>query len=30
MTIVPHGTSSEVLTALLRGDVQVGVEALPP
>ena len=27
MTIVPHRTSSEVLTALLRGDVQVGVES---
>jgi tripartite-type tricarboxylate transporter receptor subunit TctC len=26
MTVVPHRTSSEVLTALLRGDVQVGVE----
>jgi tripartite-type tricarboxylate transporter receptor subunit TctC len=26
MTIVPHRTSSEVLTALLRGDVQIGVE----
>lgn len=26
MTIVPHRTSSEVLTALLRGDVQMGVD----
>ena len=26
MTIVPHRTSSEVLTALLRGDIQIGVE----
>jgi tripartite-type tricarboxylate transporter receptor subunit TctC len=26
MTIVPHRTSSEVLTALLRGGVQIGVE----
>jgi tripartite-type tricarboxylate transporter receptor subunit TctC len=26
MTVVPHRTSSEVLTALLRGDVQIGVE----
>jgi tripartite-type tricarboxylate transporter receptor subunit TctC len=27
MTVVPHRTSAEVLTALLRGDVQVGVES---
>jgi tripartite-type tricarboxylate transporter receptor subunit TctC len=27
MTIVPHRTSSEVLTALLRGDIQIGVES---
>lgn len=27
MTIVPHRTSSEVLTALLRGDIQIGVDA---
>jgi tripartite-type tricarboxylate transporter receptor subunit TctC len=26
MTIVPHRTSAEVLTALLRGDIQLGVE----
>jgi tripartite-type tricarboxylate transporter receptor subunit TctC len=26
MTIVPHRTSAEVLTALLRGDIQIGVE----
>jgi putative tricarboxylic transport membrane protein len=26
MTIVPHRTSAEVLTSLLRGDTQVGVE----
>ena len=27
MTIVPHRTSAEVLTSLLRGDTQVGIEA---
>jgi putative tricarboxylic transport membrane protein len=27
MTIVPHRTSSEVLTSLLRGDTQIGVES---
>jgi tripartite-type tricarboxylate transporter receptor subunit TctC len=27
MTIVPHRTSAEVLTSLLRGDTQIGVEA---
>ncbi len=27
MTVVPHRTSAEVLTALLRGDVQIGVES---
>jgi len=27
MTIVPHRTSADVLTSLLRGDIQVGVEA---
>lgn len=27
MTIVPHRTSGEVLTSLLRGDTQMGVEA---
>src|SRR5580692_541636 len=27
MTIVPHRTSADVLTSLLRGDVQVGVES---
>jgi tripartite-type tricarboxylate transporter receptor subunit TctC len=26
MTIVPHRTSAEVLTSLLRGDTQIGVE----
>jgi tripartite-type tricarboxylate transporter receptor subunit TctC len=26
MTVVPHRTSAEVLTALLRGDIQIGVE----
>jgi tripartite-type tricarboxylate transporter receptor subunit TctC len=27
MTIVPHRTSAEVLTALLRGDIQIGIES---
>jgi tripartite-type tricarboxylate transporter receptor subunit TctC len=27
MTVVPHRTSPEVLTALLRGDIQVGIES---
>ncbi len=27
MTIVPHRTSADVLTSLLRGDIQVGVDA---
>jgi tripartite-type tricarboxylate transporter receptor subunit TctC len=27
MTIVPHRTSAEVLTSLLRGDTQIGIEA---
>jgi len=27
MTIVPHRTSAEVLTSLLRGDIQIGVES---
>jgi tripartite-type tricarboxylate transporter receptor subunit TctC len=27
MTVVPHRTSAEVLTSLLRGDTQVGVES---
>jgi putative tricarboxylic transport membrane protein len=27
MTVVPHRTSAEVLTTLLRGDVQIGVES---
>jgi len=27
MTIVPHRTSAEVLTSLLRGDTQIGVES---
>jgi tripartite-type tricarboxylate transporter receptor subunit TctC len=27
MTVVPHRTSSEVLTALLRGDMQIGIES---
>jgi len=27
MTVVPHRTSSEVLTSLLRGDIQVGIES---
>ena len=27
MTIVPHRTSAEVLTSLLRGDTQVGIES---
>ena len=27
MTVVPHRTSAEVLTALLRGDMQVGIES---
>src|ERR1700733_9659152 len=27
MTIVPHRTSADVLTALLRGDVQVGIDS---
>jgi tripartite-type tricarboxylate transporter receptor subunit TctC len=27
MTVVPHRTSSEVMTALLRGDVQIGIES---
>jgi tripartite-type tricarboxylate transporter receptor subunit TctC len=27
MTVVPHRTSAEVLTSLLRGDTQIGVEA---
>jgi tripartite-type tricarboxylate transporter receptor subunit TctC len=26
MTVVPHRTSADVLTALLRGDIQIGVE----
>jgi tripartite-type tricarboxylate transporter receptor subunit TctC len=26
MTVVPHRTSAEVLTALLRGDIQIGIE----
>ena len=27
MTIVPHRTTAEVLTSLLRGDTQIGVES---
>jgi tripartite-type tricarboxylate transporter receptor subunit TctC len=27
MTVVPHRTSAEVLTALLRGDVQIGIDS---
>jgi tripartite-type tricarboxylate transporter receptor subunit TctC len=27
MTVVPHRTSAEVLTSLLRGDTQIGVES---
>ena len=27
MTVVPHRTSAEVLTALLRGDMQIGIES---
>jgi len=27
MTVVPHRTSAEVLTALLRGDIQIGIES---
>jgi tripartite-type tricarboxylate transporter receptor subunit TctC len=27
MTVVPHRTSAEVLTSLLRGDIQVGIES---
>ena len=27
MTIIPHRTSAEVLTSLLRGDTQIGVES---
>jgi len=27
MTVVPHRTSAEVLTSLLRGDMQIGVES---
>ena len=27
MAVVPHRTSAEVLTALLRGDIQVGIES---
>jgi tripartite-type tricarboxylate transporter receptor subunit TctC len=27
MTVVPHRTSAEVLTSLLRGDTQIGIEA---
>lgn len=27
MTIVPHRTSGEVLTSLLRGDTQIGIDA---
>jgi tripartite-type tricarboxylate transporter receptor subunit TctC len=27
MSVVPHRTSSEVLTSLLRGDIQIGVES---
>jgi len=27
VTIVPHRTSAEVLTSLLRGDIQIGVES---
>ena len=27
MTVVPHRTSAEVLTSLLRGDIQIGVES---
>jgi tripartite-type tricarboxylate transporter receptor subunit TctC len=27
MMVVPHRTSSEVLTALLRGDIQIGIES---
>jgi tripartite-type tricarboxylate transporter receptor subunit TctC len=27
MTIVPHRTSADVLTALLRGDVQIGIDS---
>jgi tripartite-type tricarboxylate transporter receptor subunit TctC len=27
MTVVPHRTSAEVLTALLRGDMQLGIES---
>jgi tripartite-type tricarboxylate transporter receptor subunit TctC len=26
MTVVPHRTSAEVLTSLLRGDTQLGIE----
>ncbi|HEY7846041.1 MAG TPA: tripartite tricarboxylate transporter substrate-binding protein, partial [Bradyrhizobium sp.] len=27
MTVVPHRTSAEVLTSLLRGDIQIGIES---
>jgi tripartite-type tricarboxylate transporter receptor subunit TctC len=27
MTVIPHRTSAEVLTALLRGDIQIGIES---
>ena len=27
MTIIPHRTTAEVLTSLLRGDTQIGVES---
>jgi tripartite-type tricarboxylate transporter receptor subunit TctC len=27
MTVVPHRTSAEVLTSLLRGDTQIGIES---
>jgi tripartite-type tricarboxylate transporter receptor subunit TctC len=27
VTVVPHRTSAEVLTALLRGDIQIGIES---
>ena len=28
MTIVPHRTSAEVLTSLLRGDTEIGIDSL--
>src|SRR6185312_16564776 len=27
MTIVPHRTSADVLTSLLRGDIQIGIDS---